>query len=48
MSFANVFRKCLSQMSFANVFCKCLLQIFFANVFPLFQIILKILSDAFV
>ena len=35
-------------MSFANVFRKCLLQIFFANVFPLFQIILKILSDAFV
>ena len=48
MSFANIFRKCLSQMSFANVFCKCLSQIFFANVFPLFQIILKILSDAFV
>ncbi len=52
MSFANVFRKCLSQMSFANVFCKCLSQMsfanIFANVFPLFQIILKILSDAFV
>ena len=48
MSFANVFRKYLSQMSFANVFCKYFSQIFFANVFPLFQIILKILSDAFV
>ena len=29
MSFANVFRKCLSQMSFANVFRKCLSQMSF-------------------
>ena len=35
-------------MSSANVFCKYFSQMSFANVFPLFQIILKILSDAFV